>query len=565
MSKYVEARRVFAGLILSTFAAFSNAQTPSQFLNAEPLPTKPVPSKEAELPAQPVQPEIAKPLDDIHVDVSRFEVVGAPADALPEIQKRLAPFTGTGKTFEDLSNAARVVSAYLQSEKGLYLAYAYLPAQKISNGVIRINVLPGILERVEINWPEKPLRVDREIVQAHLAALKPGSVIHVAEVERVVFLLNDLRGIHVNFAVRPGDTPGTAILVASPSSTRAVSGKVSIDANGSRFAGTYRGIATVNVDSPLGRGDSLALSQLHSDTGGLDFTLLGYTLPLGANGLKIGINASTVHYKLSEQDFPLGLNGDARSLGAFALYPLRRSRNFNLFGLVGFDQKHFTDRQDLAGTETSKQVDAYKLGLSGDSRDDWMGGGINFFDFDLEQSTIKYPDLRPAGLDDDSRTKKFNYSAGRLQSLLKDDLQLWTYLRGQKSLDNLDTTDQCELGGASGVRAFAQGESSGDDCLLATIELRHFVSVPWLGIASREVSANLFYDYGRTRFRHDAGLRPVSFQNFSILAGYGFGLVWERPDQFNFNMSLAFEDRGVRRSDPQKRSPRIFAAFTYYF
>lgn len=565
MLKYVEARRAFAGLILSAFAACSHAQTPSQFLNAEPAHPAPTPSNNSGLPVQPVQPEIAKPLDDVRVNVSRFEIVGAPADALPDIQKRLLPYVGSGKTFEDLGNAARVVSAYLQSEKGLYLAYAYLPAQKISNGVIQINVLPGVLERVEINWPSTPLRVDREIVQAHLAALKPGSVIHVAEVERVVFLLNDLRGIHVNFAVKPGDTPGTAILVASPRSTKAVTGKVSIDANGSRFAGTYRGIATVNIDSPLGRGDSLALSQLHSDTGGLDFTLVGYTLPVGSNGLKLGVNASTVHYQLSEQDFPLGLNGDARSLGAFALYPIRRSRNFNLFGLVGFDQKHFNDRQDLAGTETSKQIDVYKLGLSGDSRDDWIGGGINFFDFALEQSTVKYPALRPSGLDDDSRTKKFSYSAGRLQSLLKDDLQLWTYVRGQKSMDNLDTTDQCELGGSSGVRAFAQGESSGDDCLLATVELRHFVSVPWLGIASREVSANLFYDYGRTRFRHDAGLRPVSFQNFSILAGYGFGLVWERPEQFNFNVSLAFEDRGVRRSDPQKRSPRIFASLTYYF
>lgn len=565
MLKYVEVRRAFAGLMLSAFAACSHAQTPSQFLNAEPAHPAPAPSNNAGLPVQPVQPEIAKPLNDVRVNVSRFEIAGAPADALPDIQKRLLPFTGSGKTFEDLGNAARVVSAYLQSEKGLYLAYAYLPAQKISNGVIRINVLPGVLERVEINWPSTPLRVDREIVQAHLAALKPGSVIHVAEVERVVFLLNDLRGIHVNFAVKPGDTPGTAILVASPHSTKAVTGKVSIDANGSRFAGTYRGIATVNIDSPLERGDSLALSQLNSDTGGLDFTLLGYTLPVGSDGLKLGINASTVHYQLSQQDFPLGLNGNARSLGAFALYPIRRSRNFNLFGLVGFDQKHFNDRQDLAGTETSKQLNAYKLGLSGDSRDNWIGGGINFFDFALEQSTVKYPALRPSGLDDDSRTKKFSYSVGRLQSLLKEDLQLWTYVRGQKSMDNLDTTDQCELGGASGVRAFAQGESSGDDCFLATVELRHFVSVPWLGIASREVSANLFYDYGRTRFRHDAGLRPVSFQNFSILAGYGIGLVWERPDQFNFNLSLAFEDRGVRRSDPQKRSPRIFASLTYYF
>uniref|UniRef100_UPI0039B4F0FE hypothetical protein n=1 Tax=Vibrio vulnificus TaxID=672 RepID=UPI0039B4F0FE len=88
-------------------------------------------------------------------------------------------------------------------------------------------------------------------------------------------------------------------------------------------------IGTFSWESPFGLGDSFSVSHLQSETGGLDFTLLGYTLPVGADGLKLGVNVSAVNYSLEENDFPLGLNGDAESLGVFALYPLVCSRNLN--------------------------------------------------------------------------------------------------------------------------------------------------------------------------------------------------------------------------------------------
>ena len=122
--------------------------------------------------------------------------------------------------------------------------------------------------------------MNRDIVESHLKRLKPGTVIRVEEVERVVFLLNDLRGIRMSFAIKPGTQAGKAILVATPSNDKALTGSAGLDANGSRYAGTYRGIATFSWESPFGLGDSFSVSHLQSETGGLDFTLLGYTLPL---------------------------------------------------------------------------------------------------------------------------------------------------------------------------------------------------------------------------------------------------------------------------------------------
>ena len=64
------------------------------------------------------------------------------------------------------------------------------------------------------------------------------------------------------------------------------------DLNGSRYIGGQRLGAQVLMASPLGRGDGLSASVLSSTTGGLRFALLGYTTPIGADGIK-GLLAQT--------------------------------------------------------------------------------------------------------------------------------------------------------------------------------------------------------------------------------------------------------------------------------
>lgn len=549
-----------AGAQVSTPTPLLNESTPMQAQRDRSLEA----DHSSVLPAS-VVPELAKPLNDLTVDVERFEIDGyAPADTAA-LHEQLKPYTGAGRHFEDLSNAVQAVTAYLQRDLGLYLAYAYLPAQNVSNGVVRIQVLPGVLENVEVQWPAEELRVKRSVIESHLKALKPGQIIRVSEVERVVFLLNDLRGIHVRFAVKPGEQPGTAVLVATPSQGEALSGSVSLDANGSRYAGSNRATVSAYWESPLGLGDSLSFSHLRSDTGGLEFSLLGYTVPVGGDGLKLGLNASTVHYQLNNNDFPLDLNGDASTVGVFGLYPLVRSRNLNLFVLAGQDHRILTDRQSLAGLETRKTIDSLRLSLSGDARDAALGGGLNFFNWTLEQSKTFYPAGRPFGLDDEPRSLRSQYSVARLQTLVPGRWMLWAQVRGQDAYDNLDSSDQCALGGSTAVRAFAQGEAAGDTCTLVTLELRHLLNYAWLGDAGRNMSLNAFYDQGRVHLRNDASGRPSSFNNLDELAGYGFSWSWDMDRQFALNVSVAWPLQGQPKSDPKVQTPRLFATITYNF
>ena len=70
------------------------------------------------------------------------------------------------------------------------------------------------------------------------------------------------------------------------------------------------------------------------------------------------------------------------------------------------------------------------------------------------------------GIDDltagtQGRLHKLNPSLVRLQSLT-DRLSLYTQLQGQWADGNLDSSEKIRLDGAYGLRAYAQGEASGD-------------------------------------------------------------------------------------------------------
>jgi len=289
---------------------------------------------DADVPRPAPPRELGKPADDLRIDIEAFSVAD---DAPPELRAALArlttPFVGKARSFEDLANAAAEVTRFLQSELGYYLGYAYIPEQKTTGGVVRIAVLEGRLDEVRLNWTEG-LPVRREVIQAYLDELKPGGILKVRDVERVVFLVNDLRGITAQVEVQAGSKPGTASLVVTPRADATWTARADLDANGSRFLGRFRLTGLVTMNSPFGRGDGLTGNLLASTTRGLMFGLVNYTTPVGSSGLKLGASVSAVRYQLDKDEFPLDLTGDAVTVTGFGLYPVIRSRNLNFFSLL---------------------------------------------------------------------------------------------------------------------------------------------------------------------------------------------------------------------------------------
>lgn len=569
----VRQRRPFLRLCLATALAAplaGVAATPAGVPTPSELARPPETGRRAELPPERPAParELGKPEDELRIDVQAYSLSPDAPAALREALPRLtAAFVGKDRGFEDLVNAANEVTRFLQRDLGLYLGYAYIPEQGFDGQTVRIAVLEGRLDRVQLNWPDAPggLPVDREVVEAYLARLKPGDVLTVDAVERTVFLINDLRGITTRAEVKAGATPGTAILEFTPRAESRYGGSVDADLNGSRFIGGQRLGAQVIVASPLGRGDGLSASVLSSTTGGLRFALLGYTSPIGADGFKAGASVSAVSYRLDEQEFPLGLDGTGTTLNGFALYPWVRSRNLNLFVLGAVDAKRYVDK--VAALATKKRVDGASLGVSGDFRDSLLSGSVNTFELNVAQGRLHFPAGAPVGSDDAARFTKLSFSASRLQNVLSSRLLAYLTVRGQWALHNLDATEQFRAGGPNGVRAYAPGEGTGDSGAVASLELRWLPPASLLGRWASELVLAAFYDGAFIRYRHDPDLvvREPGYVNHTRLGGAGLSLVWARGNAYSLRMSLATPTEGKAGSDAQARKLRFYAQGSWSF
>lgn len=515
------------------------------------------------LPARPEPaPELGKPEDDIRLDVRRYVLdEGAPPELVAALAALTERFTGPDRGFEDLVGAAAELTRFMQRELGYYLAYAYVPEQVPQDGVVRLAVLEGRLDRVVLQWDDS-LPVRREVVEAYLDRLVPGSILRVRDVERVVFLVNDLRGITTRFEVKAGSTPGTAQLIVTPRADSVWSGKADVDMNGARSMGQYRIGGLVQRNSPFGRGDGFTANLLSSTTRGLKFALLGYNTPVGGDGFKLGASVSAVRYRLDETAFPLELNGDAQTTNAFALYPAVRSRNLNLFALASFDAKDYDDRNLV--NESRKRVNVFSLGTTGDFRDNLLGGGVSTFDATLSSGRVRYVTVKPQGLDVPDQFRKLGFNYTRLQDVLTGRVLAYLALRGQWTGDNLDTTEQFRTGGPDGVRAFAPGEGTGDRGVIASLELRLLPPEDWLGSLAREMVANVFYDSGRVQYRArpDPNTRTANSETFSAA---GLGLAWVRPSQFSLRFSLARPLAGEPKSDPDHKGWRLYLQATKFF
>lgn len=541
-------------------------------------PRQVVPPTDAALPAAPtaIPRELAKTDEDLRIEIRRFVLdPGAPAALAAVLPGLTSDLLGADKGFEDLATARARITRFLQSELGHYLGYAYVPEQTLRDGVVRIAVLEGRLDRVVLRWPDQGLPVRREVVQAYLDRLQPGAVLLVRDVERVVFLVNDLRGMRARFDVQPGSQPGTARLVVTPEPEGVWSARADADANGSRFLGVYRFGGLVQMNSPFGRGDGFTANVMVSDTQGLAFGLVGYNTPVGSDGFKLGGSLSAVKYQIDKQLFPANLNGTAITANAYGLYPVVRARNLNLFVVGTLEHKQYEDVR--SGVRNRRTVDTLALGTTGDFRDAALGGGVNTFDATLVSGQRSYQE-GTAPLEEPNRFAKLTFGYSRLQDLLfvapslqnarTGKLLGYVSVRGQLALHNLDTTEQFRLGGPEGVRAFAAGEGTGDSGVVTSLEARLLPPDAWFGRIASELVLSAFVDAGWVRYRHKPvpvtdGSNPEP--NSASFVGAGLGVAWVRPGGHALRLSLAAPLSGTPRSDPKKPSARLYLLASKFF
>ena len=504
------------------------------------------------------------------VKITGFKISGLTTPLKADIGALLGKYLGPERSFDDLEAAAETLQTAIRQE-GFFLAQVDIPPQKMDDGTVELRVLEGRLDKVELAPLPDGLLVNREQIDAVLAYLQPGELLTVDKVERVLFLLSDLRGINVSSVISAGATPGTAKLGVTVSAGSRFEKNVDIDNYGSVYTGENRISAAIGVNSPLGRGDLFKLSGNVSTTGGVAFVRAAYQSPVGGSGLKLGAALSALKYKLGTPAFtPLKASGDAVVYSLFALYPVVRNRNFNTFAQANYDRRNFHDLQETLAIDNLKHSDVLTLGMVGDSRDQVAGGGINNFSVGLTAGRLSIDtpiqlaaDQAGTGRKVNGGFSKLSYGIGRQQLLwskadnTQDRLVAYVSLQGQRASKNLDNSEKFSLGGAAGVRGYATGEATGDSGDLLSWELRK-------NLIGENIKGDLvvavFGDYGRVTVNRTPLVTDLV--NKISLVSHGVSLAFSMPDNFLLKASIAWRGSYLPVADPDPKGTRIYISLS---
>lgn len=432
-----------------------------------------------------------------------------------QLQPLVAGLAGTERSLAQLNAAARRITAYYRS-KGFAVARAYLPAQDITDGAVTIAIIEGRIASHKIN---NQARLSNERAQAPFSQIKDGDVIRAEQIDRGLLILQDTPGVGSSRAtLQPGASVGTSELLIDLQAAPAYNGNATLDNHGSRYTGEYRAGGSLNLASPLHIGDQLSFSALSSGSG-LNFGRLAYQVPVGSDGLRMGVAYFDVRYRLGKEFQALQAHGSASSATVFASYPFIRSQMASLYGTVSHEAKRLEDRVDSTSTATAKKADVTSVAISGRLQDAIAGGGITSAELTVAMGTLQINSPSALAIDAASAQTSGGYtrtawSLSSLQRITNESL-VYASITGQQASKNLDSSEKFSLGGPAGVRAYPLAEAGGDEGYKATLEMRHSFTPSWQG--------TLFYDWGEVTINKRPFGAPGN-ANKRALAGAGVGL-----------------------------------------
>ena len=469
------------------------------------------------------------------VKVTRFVIDGA--SVLPEdrLQAQVSDLVGQELSLAGLRKAAARITRYYR-ERGYFLARAYLPTQDIIDGVVRIAVVEGRYDAIQLG--EVP-RLDQRHVLGILDAqqVAEGQPVERASLERGLILLEQRSGAPVQVLMQPGATVGTSHMVIEAPSGPLFSGYLGVDNYGNRFSGQNRATAQLNLNSPLGIGDLASVWLM--GTSESDAVFASYQAPVGYRGLTLGVSYSQFNYQLCCDFAPLEQQGYAKVFGVQARYPLLLTQRAIANIGLSAEHKHLNDRS-VVGELDDKDANVVTLSVDGLAATD---RGQNRY-----QAMLSAGDLNISGPPDYIRANAATVdTAGRYLKLrgeyqylhfLESGHRIMIRLSGQASDRNLDSSEKFLLGGVNGVRAYPEGEAAGDQALLARLD--------WIvPITARDLPGNLsarvFFDAGTVWLLKDTrgGLASFGVQNNYNLSGVGFGFNWSLPKGVSANLEAA--------------------------
>ena len=464
--------------------------------------------------------------------VKDFDVVGSSIFSQQELDRAIKPYRNRPLTLSELFQARSTITK-LYTDKGYVNSGAYIPPQELDGGTVKIAVLEGKLEEVNVTGTE---HLSSKYVSSRIEAAA-GSPINVDSLLSALQLLRlDPLVDNVSAELSAGIRPGTSLLDIKIKEADVFNVSTSLNNSRSPSVGTNQRSVGINHGNLFGFGDSFNFE--YANTKGSNAFDLGYGVPINSRNGTIKAAFGTNFNDVIEDPFTAL---DIESQSRYYELSLRQP-------ILLEPTKEFALGMSLTRTESETSLQNRNFQLSRGANEDGetrisalrlFQEFVNRNDKEVlafrSQFSLGIDALNPTINDDGEPDSTFFSWRGQSQWVRRLDEDFLLLLRGDAQLSGggLVPLEQFRIGGVNSARGYRQDLSLGDSGLFGSAELR----IPVLRFKKIDglVQVAPFFDVGTVWNSADVEISNATLPslgvglNFSLGTNFNARLDWGIP------------------------------------
>lgn len=565
MKKFLLLTLIFCGLFCpNAFSAENPTQEAQQQLvsQAETFREevqKPVeaPEKKAEIVSPEEKPAAEEEKAGPEFFIKEIKLEGNTLFSAEELKPLWAPYENRTLHFSELKILAKSLTEYYRS-RGYTTSRAFVPPQKIENGVVIIKILEGRIHKVSV---EGNKYFDRRTYE-DAVPFRQNDIFHYPALENSLYFLNQKADREVKAYLMPGETLGASDIVLKVKETNPLHAFYELNNHGTKLTHRARSIFHLDHNNLTGHEDILNSGYSTAEEGAFNAGFLAYSYPLEKRGTTLRLETSYAKSKIVKHFKSSDISGGYLSFSPSVSQVFIKRPDFMLEGLLSFEMK---DSKTLLG-DSKLSFDRIRM-LSVGPQMTWRDrSGKTFLTSELHWGIPGFLGSLEAGDPHASIANsggEFHYytvSAIRVQRLPgRSFLLLKT--SGQWTNNSLPSPEQYRAGGAFTVRGYPESEAIGDygynlsaeyqipafffpdDWIVPRTELKWKDAIRLVG----------FVDAGKTFLREKS--LPTDTKD-KFLLGAGFGVRVDIAKNFSLQTDLGFP-LGDRSSDENQKQVHV--------
>ncbi|WP_190233905.1 ShlB/FhaC/HecB family hemolysin secretion/activation protein [Nostoc sp. 'Peltigera membranacea cyanobiont' 213] len=489
--------------------------------------------------------------------VERFEVLGSTVFSPKELAKATAEFTKRPISLTEVYQArSKITDLYVRN--GYITSGAYIPPQTIQSGVVKIQVVEGKLEDIQVTGTR---RLNPNYVRSRLAIATSAPLNRQRLLEALQLLqLNPLIQ-NVSAELSAGSRTGSSLLEVKVSEAKTFSSQIVLDNGRSPSVGSFRRRLQLSEANLLGLGDSLGVAYTNTD--GSNSFDASYTLPLNPRNGTLTFNYGTTSSNVIEPPFNvLDIESASRYYEVTFRQPIVQTptQEFAL-GLTA-------SRRESEASYSPLGEQLPFPGLGADEQGRTKVSAFRFFQEWTSRNSRQVIALRSQfslGIDVLNPTINQNAPDGRFFAwqgqaqwirLLAPQTLLLLRLNTQLASRTLLPLEQFGLGGQDSIRGYRQDYLLTDNGTFVSAE----VQVPILRLPQIDSTLQVvpFADFG-IGWNSSGRENP----NHNTLAAVGLGLRWTQGDRFTVRLDWGVPLISVDSNDRTLQENGLYFSLLY--